>query len=147
MPSVNEFVASTGDPVEKWLHELLCLDAALPHNLPPLSQILTSTSGTLPHPSKCELYYVERDTLFSYHKAAEKFLHRIMALMVASHYKNTPNDLQLMSDAPGHQVFVLLPPFERSSVDDVPEVLAVVQVRLRYLLVWKASKSACLAFR
>lgn len=48
--------------------------------------------------------------------------------MVASHYKNTPNDLQMMSDAPGHQIFVLLPPIDAKVVDDVPDVLAVVQV-------------------
>lgn len=32
-------------------------------------------------------YYVNRDTLFSYHTASEEFLHRVMALYVASHYK------------------------------------------------------------
>lgn len=32
-------------------------------------------------------YYVNRDTLFSYHKASEIFLQRLMALYVASHYK------------------------------------------------------------
>lgn len=31
-----------------------------------------------------------------------------MALCVASHYKNTPDDLQLMADAPAHHLFVLL---------------------------------------
>lgn len=131
----------------------------------------------LPHPNECQLYYVNRDTLFSYHKASEVFLQvifnvfllyqpffggkcvsiyrtlcglwetvhfivnfvqwvvvfhavwwlfmytfmlyktgtyglwwlqRMMALYVASHYKNTPNDLQLMSDAPAHHLFVLL---------------------------------------
>lgn len=31
-----------------------------------------------------------------------------MALYVASHYKNSPNDLQLMADAPAHHLFVLL---------------------------------------
>lgn len=31
-----------------------------------------------------------------------------MALYVASHYKNSPNDLQLMADAPSHHLFVLL---------------------------------------
>ena len=34
-------------------------------------------------------YYVNRDTLFSYHKASEVFLQRLMALYVASHYKVT----------------------------------------------------------
>ena len=48
-----------GDKVEAWLNDLLCLDAA-EHIPPPPPQ--------LPHPSDCELYYVERDTLFSYHK-------------------------------------------------------------------------------
>lgn len=32
----------------------------------------------------------------------------MMALYVASHYKNSPNDLQLMADAPAHHLFVLL---------------------------------------
>ena len=32
----------------------------------------------------------------------------MVALYVASHYKNSPNDLQLMSDAPAHHLFVLL---------------------------------------
>lgn len=34
-------------------------------------------------------YYVNRDTLFCYHKASEVFLQRLMALYVASHYKVT----------------------------------------------------------
>ena len=82
---------SAGDEVESWLHRLLCLDAtdktpALKHGCP--------------HPSECDLYYVERDTLFSHHKAAEDFLQGMMSLYVSSHYKNSPNDLQLLSDAP-----------------------------------------------
>ena len=32
----------------------------------------------------------------------------MMALYVSSHYKNSPNDLQLMADAPAHHLFVLL---------------------------------------
>ena len=48
-----------GDPVEAWLHELLCLDA---------SDHIPAVPSRLPHPSECELYMVERDTLFSYHK-------------------------------------------------------------------------------
>ena len=54
-----------------------------------------------PSTQDCSLYYINRDTLFSYHSASEAFLHRLMALFVASHYKNSPNDLQLLSDAPG----------------------------------------------
>lgn len=40
----------------------------------------------------------------------------MMALYVASHYKNTPNDLILMSDAPAHQLFVLLGPVDETQV-------------------------------
>lgn len=35
-------------------------------------------------------------------------IQRMMALYVASHYKNSPNDLQLLADAPAHHLFVLL---------------------------------------
>lgn len=110
-----------GDPVEAWLNNLLCLDATLPTNKPTLT-------GT-PDPGKCNLFYVNRDTLFSYHPVSERFLQRMMALYVASHYKNSPNDLQLMSDAPAHQLYVLLPPVEEDS-RHIPDPLVVVQVAL-----------------
>ncbi|XP_007885821.1 RNA cytidine acetyltransferase [Callorhinchus milii] len=108
-----------GDPVEKWLNELLCLNCL---NIPRI------ISGC-PIPETCDLYYVKRDTLFCYHKASEAFLQRMMALYVASHYKNTPNDLQLLSDAPAHHLFCLLPPVQ-STQNSLPEVLAVIQVCL-----------------
>lgn len=78
-----------------------------------------------------------------------------MALYVASHYKvcihitpvhsevffsslvwcwlcflgtqNSPNDLQMLSDAPAHHLFCLLPPVPPTQ-NSLPEVLAVVQV-------------------
>ena len=52
-----------------------------------------------------------------------------MALFVASHYKNTPDDLQLLSDAPAHHIFCLLGP-TRPDMQTLPEVLCVVQVCL-----------------
>ncbi|KAI0826817.1 DUF699-domain-containing protein [Trametes gibbosa] len=109
-----------GDRVEKWLNSLLCLDATV---LPRAVHMST------PHPSKCELFYVSRDTLFSYHPASEMFLQRMMALYVASHYKNQPNDLQLLSDAPAHHLFVLLPPIKDDETH-LPEPLVVLQVAL-----------------
>lgn len=108
-----------GDAVEKWLNDLLCLDCM---NIPRL------ISGC-PLPQTCDLYYVNRDTLFCYHKASEAFLQRLMALYVASHYKNSPNDLQMLSDAPAHHLFCLLPPVPPTQ-NSLPEVLAVVQVCL-----------------
>ncbi|KAI9908386.1 hypothetical protein PsorP6_004680 [Peronosclerospora sorghi] len=111
------------DPVERWLNALLCLDATnTSHRL---------VAGT-PHPRDCELYYVNRDALFSYHKLSESFLQRIMALYVSSHYKNQPNDLQLLSDAPAHHVFALLGPGAEAqgNAGQLPDVLCVVQVTL-----------------
>ncbi len=80
---------------------------------------------------------------------SESFLKRMMYLYVASHYKNSPNDLQLMSDAPAHRLFVLLAPMEDDDDDDddddgkggggrrgdgsspkLPDILCVVQVAL-----------------
>ncbi|XP_036390800.1 RNA cytidine acetyltransferase [Megalops cyprinoides] len=108
-----------GDPVEKWLNNLLCLDCL---------SIPRIISGC-PLPQTCDLYYVNRDTLFCYHKASEAFLQRLMALYVASHYKNSPNDLQMLSDAPAHHLFCLLPPVLPTQ-NSLPEVLAVIQVCL-----------------
>src|SRR5690606_19378538 len=78
-----------------------------------------------------------RDTLFSYHKVSETFLQRLVALYVSSHYKNSPNDLQMMSDAPSHHLFCLLPPMrpeklaKRGSIHGrIPEVLCFIQVAL-----------------
>lgn len=110
-----------GDRVEKWLNRLLCLDATLGSS--------KHSSKGYPHPNECNLYYINRDTLFSFHPVSEAFLHKIMALYVASHYKNSPNDLQLLSDAPAHQLFVLLPPVNENE-SRLPEPLCVVQIAL-----------------
>lgn len=108
-----------GDPVEQWLNKLLCLDAQVGKN---------RMKGT-PHPDQCTLFCVNRDTLFSHHPVSEAFLHKMMALYVASHYKNSPNDLQLMSDAPAHQLYVLLPPVDAGD-KRIPDPLCVVQLAL-----------------
>lgn len=52
----------------------------------------------------------------------------MMSLYVSSHYKNSPDDLQLMSDAPAHRMFVLLGPIQETSV--LPDILCVIQVRI-----------------
>ncbi|XP_012437416.1 RNA cytidine acetyltransferase 1 [Gossypium raimondii] len=110
---------ASADPIECWLNALLCLD---------VTNSVASISR-LPPPSECDLYYVDRDTLFSYHKDSELFLQRMMALYVSSHYKNSPNDLQLMADAPAHHLFVLLGPVDESK-NQLPDILCVIQVSL-----------------
>ncbi|XP_068673287.1 RNA cytidine acetyltransferase-like [Montipora foliosa] len=118
--TLNESIRyAPGDEVEKWLNHLLCLDATVVQKI---------TAGC-PLPESCDLYYVNRDTLFSYHRASEVFLQRLMALYVASHYKNTPNDLQLLSDAPAHHIFCLLGPVDPAQ-NTLPEVYCVLQVCL-----------------
>ncbi len=72
---------------------------------------------------------MNRDTLFSYHEASEVFLQRLMSLYVSSHYKNSPNDLQLLADAPAHHLFVLLGPTAAGS-NALPDILCVIQVCL-----------------
>ncbi|KAH0557643.1 RNA cytidine acetyltransferase isoform X1 [Cotesia glomerata] len=106
-----------GDQVEEWLTKLLCLD------------VVTPILSGFPDEKDCQLYYVNRDALFSYHKASEMFLQRLVSLYVASHYKNSPNDLLMMSDAPAHHLFCLLRSFDASSTS-LPEILVVIQVCL-----------------
>jgi len=108
----------SGDKCEAWLNGLLCLEASCPN-----------LGGGTPLPQDCSLYYINRDTLFSFHSASESFLHRVMALFVSSHYKNSPNDLQLLSDAPAHHLFCLLGPLSDTTTS-LPEVLCVLQVCL-----------------
>jgi N-acetyltransferase 10 len=53
-----------------------------------------------------------------------------MSLFVASHYKNSPNDLQLLSDAPAHSIFVLCRNIEKSkeTKGSIPDIYAAIQV-------------------
>ncbi|VEU42963.1 unnamed protein product [Pseudo-nitzschia multistriata] len=111
-----------GDGVESWLNKLLCLDSG--------SSAQLKLNGGAPAPSDCELYSVDRDALFSYHKLSEAFLQKLMGLYTSAHYKNTPNDLQMLSDAPAHAAFVLLSPSAEKDADSLPDILAVVQVAL-----------------
>ncbi|KAI2606940.1 DUF699-domain-containing protein [Hypoxylon fragiforme] len=107
-----------GDAVEKWLNALLCLDVtpSKPKN------------NIFPDPSQCQLLHVNRDTLFSFHPVPERFLRQMIALFVTSHYKNSPDDLQLLSDAPAHELFVLTSTTIQEN--GLPEPLCVVQIAL-----------------
>lgn len=123
---------SLGDPVEKWLNTLLCLDVAAHSN-----RIVQS----MPAPRDCELYMVNRDALFSFHSLAESLLQRIWALYTSAHYKNSPNDLQMLSDAPAHRLFVLLGPQASTTKGNLPDVLCVVQVAFEGLISQRSVQS------
>ena len=55
-----------------------------------------------------------------------------MSLFVSSHYKNSPNDLQLLSDSPSHLIFVLLGPIKKTSdgKTELPDIFCAIQVAL-----------------
>ena len=110
------------DPVESWLNKLLCLDSGSASEM--------NLIGGAPAPGDCELFHVDRDALFSYHKLSEAFLQKMMGLYSSAHYKNSPNDLQMLSDAPAHKVFVLLSPSAEQDSNSLPDILAVIQVAL-----------------
>jgi GNAT acetyltransferase 2 len=42
-------------------------------------------------------------------------------------WQNSPNDLQMLSDAPAHHLFVLIPPCNPKT-NQLPQILCVVQV-------------------
>lgn len=117
--TLNESIRyKPNDPVESWLNKLLCLDV----------DVDAVQQGSCPDPKDCQLYYIDRDTLFSMNPTSESFLRQLMALYTASHYKNSPNDLQMMCDAPAHSLFCLLAPRSKDKPSKVPRVVTFLQV-------------------
>lgn len=110
------------DPVERWLSALLCLEPSALDSFADFSSDYAGggARGTAPHPSACRLFSVDRDALFSGHPAAEAFLARVAALLCAAHYKNAPDDLQILSDAPEHRLFALVAPEETEKITGEP---------------------------
>lgn len=109
------------DPVEKWLEDLLCLSKS--------PQQLAKSGQNAVDPNSCSLFYVNRDALFEMNEASEAFLGVIMSIFSSAHYRHSPDDLQLLADARTHQLFCLLPPFEKDS-HELPDVLCVIHVSI-----------------
>ena len=81
--------------------------------------------------------------LFSGNKASEQFLLQVQSLLVSSHYRNSPDDLQVLADAPAHHLFALLPPIPADgNVKQLPSVLCIVQV-CRVLCVVQVCRVLC----
>jgi len=74
---------AAGDPIEKWLFDTLLLDAE-----PESVERLKGLSARVVPPRE----------LFS----NERLLRSFFGLLVIAHYKNTPNDLMTLADAPHH---------------------------------------------
>ena len=113
---------SAGDPVEGWLDDFLCLNASVN-----ATRLVTG----VPAPQDCELFMVNRDALFSHHALSETLLQRIWSIYTTAHYKNSPNDLQVLSDAPAHRIYIMLGPQKgggSGGPGGIPDILCVVQV-------------------
>lgn len=87
---------SMNDPVENWLNKALILN-------PKVRAI-----SECPMPNECTLFHVNKDALFCGNKETEQFLDEVFSLFAASHYRNSPNDMQILSDSPNHEVFTLM---------------------------------------
>lgn len=110
------------DPIEAWLNKLLVLDCVKEENMFLMEY---------PNIDDCELYHVNKDLLFSYKKTSEAFLSAVMSLFVSSHYKNSPNDLQMISDSSSHQIFILTKNLKKNSmIEGLPEIYCAVQVAI-----------------
>ncbi|KAI4290888.1 N-acetyltransferase 10 [Pancytospora philotis] len=97
-----------GDPVEKWLDSALLLKAT------------PSPLKENPPPSQCRLYHVNKGSLFAGSDETEHILRELFTTFAASHYRNSPDDLQILADAVSHELFALLSPSSR--------ILCAVQV-------------------
>ncbi|KAH9411517.1 GNAT acetyltransferase 2 [Ordospora pajunii] len=103
------------DPVERWLYKALLLDVSAP-----------KIEGC-PSPSECKLFHVDRDALLSGKASTEKFLSNAFSLFVSSHYRNSPNDLQILADSPRHEMFTLVTPV-RDDGKELPGVMCSIQI-------------------
>ena len=103
---------SSNDPVEKWLISSLILDTS------PLK------IDFAPSPDEIKLVGVNKKILFSNHSASEKILEDLTSLFVSSHYKNSPDDLQIFCDSPNHYVFVGLSPVKEGY--EIPRIIFAV---------------------
>lgn len=84
---------SPNDPVEDWLYKTLLLDAEP-------AEILSEIK-----PEEC---VYERVNLDEWFKRDEKKLREFTGIYVLAHYRNRPNDLLILGDAPHHSARALI---------------------------------------
>ncbi|MGC8675149.1 tRNA(Met) cytidine acetyltransferase TmcA [Fervidicoccus sp.] len=83
-----------GDPIEKWLYRALLLDAE-PTDL---------SDDDLTKIKNQELEYVYLDPAELFKKENEELLRQLFGIFVLAHYRNQPDDLAMMADAPHHMI-------------------------------------------
>ena len=82
------------DPVERWLFDALLLDAE-PAEL---------DEEDLEDIGKGDLVYVEYDPEYLFSREGERELRQLFGIYVLAHYRNEPDDLAILADAPHHIV-------------------------------------------
>ncbi|KAI5133840.1 N-acetyltransferase 10 [Nematocida ausubeli] len=87
---------SKKDPVEAWLNNALSLSPEIPKMI------------TFPPQNKCQMYSVNKALLFSGNPETERILRALASILLSGHYKNSPNDLQILADDKHHTLVVLL---------------------------------------
>ncbi len=88
------------DPIEEWQFKTLLLDAE-PAEL---------DERDLEAISKGEFKYIKPDPVWLFSKEGEETLRQLFGIYVLAHYRNEPDDLGMMADAPHHMVRALVLP-------------------------------------
>ncbi len=87
---------SSGDPIEKWLFDVLLLDA----------EPVPLTKEDYELIRKKEVYFEEPD-LDDWFENDREDLKHFVGIYVLAHYRNRPSDVALLADAPHHEARVL----------------------------------------
>ncbi len=82
-----------GDPIEKWLYDVLLLDAQPAE--------LNEEDVRAIREGKLEFEFLDKDELFS----NEKLLREFFGIYVLAHYRNRPSDIVILADMPNHLAF------------------------------------------
>ncbi|MEM4519063.1 MAG: GNAT family N-acetyltransferase [Sulfolobales archaeon] len=88
---------SSGDPVEKFQFDVLLLDAE-PSNI---------DEDDLKHVELGEYEYLKLDPEYLFSEEGEAVLRSLFGIYVLAHYRNEPDDLGILADAPHHSIRVI----------------------------------------
>ena len=116
---------SKKDSVENWINSSFCLDWSKDVDS---KDVKDDFPIGCPSPDECQLFYINRTTLFSYHKGPEALLQKLTRLYFSYDYVANANVIQAMADSPDHHLFCLLPPTSHKS--KMPEILCFIFLRI-----------------
>ncbi len=85
------------DPIEKWLFDVLLLDAEP-------AELDEEDFKQIKHG---EIEYLELDPYWLFSPEGEETLRQLFGIYVLAHYRNEPDDLAMLADAPHHRIRAL----------------------------------------